>query len=117
MKLHLFVDGDDTALKIHTIPCEAENLTFANTGKQSCHEDGFKAGSLRFFQKKRNLIIVKGNDLGFLNTRQDTGICRIETDIADQNCLPQCLVKHAVDVLDRLGGKTLGGASWTASEA
>ena len=43
MKLHLLIDRQNTVIKIHTIPCQPENLTLTNSCKQSDNKEGFKA--------------------------------------------------------------------------
>ena len=68
MKLHLLIDCQNTVIKIHTIPCQPENLTLTNSCKQSDNKEGFKAVPANFFYKRRNLCIITRCDLCLFNT-------------------------------------------------
>lgn len=107
MKLHLLIDRQNTVIKIHTIPCQPENLTLTNSCKQSDNKEGFKAVPASFFYKRRNLCIITRCNLCLFNMWKNAGIRRIKPDISNQNSLLQYFTKNSMDIFDCLGGKPL----------
>ena len=106
MQLHLLFHRDDTCMKINAVPRQAQYLALTHTGEQCQDKQRFKSVSLYSGQKRRDLRIVKGLDLLTLYPRQDTGIGRVVSQIADQHRLLKCLVENAMDILHRFRGKT-----------
>lgn len=107
MQLHLLFHRDDTCMKVDAVPRQTQYLALTHTGEQRQDKQCFKAVSLYSGQKCRDLSVIKRLDFLTLYPRQDTGIGRVVSQIADQYRLLKCLVENAMDILHRFRGKTL----------
>lgn len=93
-------------MKVDAVPRQAQYLALTHTGEQRQNKQCFESVSLYSVQKRGDLRIVKGLDLFALYPRQDAGIGRVVSQIADQYRLLKCFVENAVDILHCFRGKT-----------
>ena len=107
MQLHLLFHRDDTCMKVDAVPRQAQHLALTHTGEQCQDKQRFKAVPLYSGQKCSDLRIVKGLDLLALYPRQNAGIGRVISQIADQHRLLKRLVENTVNILYRFRGKAL----------
>jgi len=96
MQLHLLFHRDDTCMKVDAVPRQAQYLALTHTGEQRQDKQCFKAVSLYSGQKCGDLCVIKRLDLLTLYPRQDTGIGRVVSQIADQYRLLKCFVENTV---------------------
>lgn len=59
MKLHLLVDRQNTVIKVHTIPCQPQQLPLPQAGEQGHKKSILKAVSLNGFHEVCDLFFIK----------------------------------------------------------
>ena len=60
----LLVDVERVSLEIHAVPCQTQDLTLPETGKQRDHIDILKAAALDCIDKLPYVILLQRCDLG-----------------------------------------------------
>lgn len=72
MQLHLLINSQRSAFKVHAVPCQPQHLALAQTGKQGDDKKVFEAVPPNGFEKIGNLGLVKGLDGRFFGAGKST---------------------------------------------
>lgn len=96
----LLIDENRTLFKIHAIPHQSEQLTFAQAGEEIDGERNFILAAFQEIQKLSGLLVGQRMDLFFDDFGQNTRGRRIVADVVEKDGLLERFVQHTVDVLD-----------------
>ena len=101
----LLIDEECTFFKINAVPHQTEQFAFAQAGEEVNGERNFIFAAFQEIQKLSGLLVGQRMDLFFDDFGQNTRSCRIVANVVEKHRLLECLVQHAVNVLDSLGAQ------------
>jgi len=96
----LLIDENRTLFKIHAIPHQSEQLTFAQAGEEIDGERNFILAAFQEIQKLSGLLVGQRMNLFFDDFGQNTRSRRIVADVVEKNGLLERFVQHTVNILD-----------------
>lgn len=102
----LTLDGKGLVVQVDVLPAQAQKLTLTHTREQSDLEKVFMGMPLDFPEERLRLFPVQRLDFLPVNPGQFASVREVEPQDVVFLGLFQSLVKNAVDVFDRLGGKS-----------
>jgi len=105
--LELFVDIEGTAVKIHAVPCQPQDLTLPQAREQRDLIQPPILVPFQDFQEGSNVLLFHWPDLLVFDLGKVTEIGRIASDHLELHSPVQRPVQDPMDILDGFGGESM----------